>query len=497
MPPQMLSKTRQDLTRLQTYGSMYLGGIHPAAIEQAYVGQSGLFNQIDSALSGLASPELINKQRDAAIVQTVFSSISIVSSALSSVTQGYSMIVGAVTSIIGIIISAVFRSQSQTACDDPKCLPGHTGTDRQKRHRRAIVGLNTPARSWEVYPRYCHTDAYGGTKSSCQARRALLIAYMNDGMWWWGRSHGDCLGGTIIGVMGRVDRGPTKGCHEDYYDLPYTPKLDGMPDHPKGDRDLSPEFKARQQAVTEVLEWMKDKMTYGLLSCFHNLMHNNPGGVQYQVCPGAVGECNEASIARYMRVPGNRYTFPPDPWADNRRIASRAYASIRGMFQGLVEMSKRVGVERAKRIIASPPVNAPAAADMLPAAIANQKKAQVDQPPWPEKPVASAMTWEQLKSALWELSYIIRTEVLTGMTGGVIGAIISGKSTDPREVDRGYAFDRVMQARYSINTLALSPGGVRPSFWFSLPVWVPYAGAGVLLTGALILLLQPDGGDDE
>lgn len=491
--PQMKGETTADLTRLQTYGALYLGNINPEQIEALYVNPGGLFSQIDDTLANIASPSNMGMHRAASMVDASFKTITAtttivtavstavaatatgVSSAVSSAMGPIGAAVGAVIGIIGTVVTLLLRQRAEAACDSDKCLPKGTGA-RERRHRRAIVGLNTPARRWEEKEGKCATYPYGGSKNSCHGRRANIVHHTNDGMWWWGRLDGfeDCLNGTVIGVMARVDNGQTAGCHRAYYPRPETPKLPGMPDRPTKDSELSNEFKARQQAVTEVLNWMIDHMSYEVLSCLDNMMHNNTGKpAPHVVCDLRDDICNERQTAKYMRVDNNRHAFP-GKYADNRQIASRMYASIRAMFQALVEMSQRIGVGKAKAILASDRVKAPDAAAVLEDVIAEANKPQSQQRPWPEKAIAYKMTWGQLKNALREIALQLREQ------------------TESVSRSWGYAFDRVMEERYSINGRSLSPGGIRPTFWYSVGPWVPYAGAGLLAAGAIALVFLAD-----
>lgn len=459
---QMSPTTTNDLLRLQVYGSMYLSGIEPANIELALRNHQLSFQGLERAIGDLSGKQQYNAAGD--IVLSVLGAIG----GLAQTIPVAGAVIGAVFGVVVGIIRMVRQRQLTTACDSGGCLPG-AGDDpadwrsgEEWRNRRGIVGLNVPTVAKELDDFSCRIEHYGGSSSACKARWAYLVSYMNDGMWWWGRlpGHEDLLNGTVIGVMGKVDNGETKGCHKRYYGRKDTPKHAGI-DH----------FRDRQNAVTQVLTWMMFNMDYGVLSCLENMIHNNEGeGQSYWVCNTGDPRCNEASIAHLMGVPGDNENFGSGNWPYNRKLTSRVYASVRGMFQGLVQMSKKIGIDKAQAILRE--VGAKTAAEKLPLV------AKLNAGPWPEKDIADHMTWYQLKEAL---------DMLSMETVATINAETAAAAASSRSMSYAHAFDKVMSAKYSVDPRSLPPIG-RTGF-FGLPWWTTYVGAGALvLTGGGIVL---------
>jgi hypothetical protein len=527
----MKPMTKSDMMRLQTYGAYYLSGIEPANIENMVRSPSLAMGSLEQAL-GTASGEgqvQNEQQRAAGIVQVVFSTVASIIQVV-SVAFAPLAVVGAVFGIVGGIISAVMRRQAAAECDSRTCLdqytdPENARTDTAKKHRaekrsrhiRAAVGINVSSDAEQLNRSDCRVKHYGGTKSQCESKWGLFSTYMNDGMWWWGKvdafKHQDCLSGTVIGVKGRVDSGATKNCHRRMYGNPETPVLAGMAGKPHSDADLSPEFLARQEAVTQVLQWMAaDSATrkrrtagldYELLSCFQQLFRRHVGGDDYRVSTQSslIGdEYQEGSIAHFMGVSEDTYNFGSGATPYNMRIASRIYASIRAMFQGAVAMSRKLGEERAIELLAEVigkhavfhETHSTFNTDALKWAIRGQKS---NTEPWPERPLAMVLGFQDLKEFLRLLAHETAVRVIEAQIGKQRAIMAADAAVQGQPAGFGYGVQYSAVVRRRMQELATNPrslgaGGLGKFSPWRIPQWLIYTGAGALVAGGIYGLIR-------
>jgi len=528
----MRDGTKYDMMKLQTYGAMYLAGANPVDIQAMYNSPDMTLDSLSQSLGSLAGEgqTRVGMENAASVVQMVFQGVA----AIAALFPGVGTIIGAVFSVVGTLVSRIIGSRATVECDEDKCR-AEPGGARDWRHRRAIVGIGLPSNARLDNDWNCKVKHYGGTKSACMAEWGLFATYMNDGFWWWmkqdANKHADLLkggGGTVIGVKGKVTSGATKNCHRRTYSRWETPKLEGMPDLIQSDADLSPEFKARQDAVTQVLGWMARRMNYSVLSCFEELLLNYRGGAEYRIGPGDSDAYNEGSLAEYMRHPQGQYSFGATQWPYNNKTASRIYASIRGMFQAVVAMSARLsvmpvrdgmsGAGHLRRIMSLSGVAGNW--DELQAAIREQQRGDAV---WPERVFADVTSFDQLKDFHFHLTEYIRETILTdpALVEEFVSAaeevrirnlpptqrqrarakIVAEKAIAAKTLGFGYGISYAPTVRRDISNLlvnprAMGPGGLGKFAW-GVPGWALYGGAAVLAVGSIYLLWKAQEEDDE
>lgn len=552
---QMKPETKAAEMHLQTYGALYLGGVDPVDIESMYEHEQ--FSKIEEALAGVMGEGQadVAKQKAANAVEMAFAATAVVTTIVTTVigavsaaasATGVGVIVGAVLQVVGAIVAAVLGDQSLKACDDEENLPGSkyntkASQKREKRHRRAIVGQNVPPGAYMNDDATCNLTGYGGSNDSLQARHGYVATYMNDGMWWWGKKdpkkHQDVLNGTVIGVKALVNTGITAGCHRRMYDNPETPILKGMSPglgaplvkigaystdgvtrakapSKAADSLLSAEFKARQEAVTQVQSWMRWALPYGVLSCMDKLLKDMRGtGVDYKVCSNYEG-CKESSIAHFMQGKStsatglkNYHNFGDVPDVYKLKAASRIYASIRSMFQACVAQSELIGVNKAWSIIRENGGNV--SRGLLKRAIRAQHE---NKEVWPEHDFAQKMGWSALRGTLADFSIYVKTQIAgdeafqeayeearleqqaswKGPLERQRARAMKAATEAARRAKRttSYSYAPVVRARIEelrTNQWELGAGGLG-KFGRLVPPWLIYTGAGALALGGLYLL---------
>ena len=556
-------QTKEALVHLQTYGAMYLSNIQPADIEQMYGDPRMSNDQLTSAVTGMAQADNTAAASAAATVQLVFQSAAAISGIVGTALAGTGVgavigaLVSAVFAVLGQIISSVLRGKVNIKCDSEDCLP-HGGTDgnRAARHKRAIVGVNAPidAHRRDIFT--CQLLHYGSSYYSyCVARWGGLSSFMNDGMWWWGKQiaaapppgyawtpYQEVLEGTVIGVKGAVNSGSTKGCHRRMYGRPEIPLVGGMTKKPgpdlykdggavdegkcggpclsystdytsdavtklfaKDDSGLSQEYKARQLAVTQVLEWMATHVEYSTLSCINSTLRNisKGGGGQYVIgeAPPSMPQSQvqalykEHSLAKYMGLPGNRYDYSGTSWVPSSKYCSRMYASIRAMFQALVAECNKIGLSKSRELLKG--ILTDKALNKLTSAV---KAQQQNIEPWPEKVLADEVNYLHLRKALGKLSeyvYVLALEDPAAMAAYTRRGLPRGEqqriaaraaaslATERDRIRRSpsYSYASVVRQRVqqlAINQTSIGAGG----FGQLVPNWLLYSGSAALLVGS-------------
>ena len=413
----MKNVTKQDLLWLGTYATFYMHGVQPYDIQRAFDSDDELFDQLRDQLAQHPYGDQVGYAKASMTVQNIVSGVSLGT----SIIPGYGAIIAAACQLVGVVVNAIIKAQSQKECDEASELPhGTTFYKTEKNHRRAIVGINPPG-NVDREPNRCWYHHWGGGKSDVEARWGFMVHYTNDGAWI------NKIGtGSAVGVGGRVSSGETKGCHQKYYNLIYSPRLPGMPADPDNhsDKDLSPEYLRRQEAVTLYLGWLKNKMSYPTLACMENALKSEPGPpYPYTVCKSATSMCREQESTPFLdpTLGGVLTVESHTPW---RRVrASLWYASIRAMFDAVVKMSQALGPGRAQAAWLGS--KAPQTAYDAYLGKSNNGVTSKQIEAWPEYPIAKVMSWGQLKDLHRRLAIamdtlIVRQQRIGGATQSLI-----------------------------------------------------------------------------
>jgi hypothetical protein len=367
----MRDDTKLDLLRLQMYGAMYMGGFQPPNIE-AYFDEmvgSSLLGAFDAIGGGDAAKINADAQLEGAITQGIATAASVI--------PVVGSIISVVTGVVGAIASSTMSAQAFDKCDSSDCW-----SDPIPDMKKLIVGHSAPMNYYSEY-HGTHVPAavvdeyrsrgdcfYGiANRKHCWSRHAAILAFTNDGSWFY-----KIPNGTVIGITGRAKPGSLlQWCQESYRDRPYTPRTSGDPIPVNISDKLAPrtilngekpawllsakdsyanypnsytkEYSDRMRSVTMYLDWCETNMPISLLSCMERLLVNTvvPSNTQEKIIKGDPNHPEFGLIKKGVIKGGEYVGTMGDPTPARRKLASRYYASIMSMFEVLLKVTNVLG----------------------------------------------------------------------------------------------------------------------------------------------------------
>jgi hypothetical protein len=442
----MKAATNRALTWMDNYSLLREFGVTKYAAQQWMDAGS---DEIQGAMAEMQAAADSSRLEAKQIGRAVGDSVMGVGAAIFAAVGGTGVgaIVGAVVAVVGAIISGLVELFT-VECDEWEC------PSPRSFHRRGIVGVNIGG----VYEGF-HT-INDGRRCMYFHRRCTLYEYFHDGLLNDGiakdpndaNTQGRVVGcnGSRVGKYSKEMRRWWKRHSSNPQDVPY-----GSDRAPWDDAPTT--RAARGWRVSEILEWLRDKMPCRILSCMEEVLKNSKKG-----------------------------HLDNSDFDARRRRGSRWYASLVWMMQDVWEIGQAIGSQKFEEVLRSQGQRS--AADEVARMRTQRPVYEKKDLPWEFWPVMRHCSWEGMRKTLIAMKPLIPAE------GPLSGPQPEGQTK--RKVKVGLA--PLMPKR--VQPMMFDPRNMRPipvKLGSRLPDWPVIAVGGVAAVIGAYAIYQALKKEDE